>query len=220
MKVLTVAAMLSASLTAAPTFAQQQPAPKPAAPAQPAPKPAVPAPAPAPAAPAAAEPAPRPFPEGARIAYVDVQRIASESAEGKAANTRINALQQKRAAELAEKQKALQGDQQKLQSGGTVLSDQARVELERKIERQDVDIQRATQDAQKELQELTQSLQAEFQRKLFPVLDVVAREKGLHMLFSAADAGLVWGDNGLDLTIEVIKKFDTMPAAAAAPKPQ
>lgn len=210
MKVLTAAAILSVSLAAAPTLAQQQPAPKPAAPAQPAPKPAQPAPKPA--TPPAAQPAPpRPFPEGAKVAFVDVQRIASESAEGKAANAKIGALQQKKSAELAEKQKALQADQQKLQSSGTVLSDQARAELERKIERQGVDIERATQDAQKELQDLTQSLQAEFQRKLFPVVDQLARERGLHMVFSAADAGLVWGDQGLDLTSDVIKRFDTAP---------
>ncbi len=52
---------------------------------------------PAPAPPA---PPPKPFPEGAKIGYVVLQRIANESAEGKAATTKIQALQQKKAAEL------------------------------------------------------------------------------------------------------------------------
>ena len=53
-------------------------------------------------------PAPRPFPEGAKIAYVVLQRVANESAEGKTASTRIQALQQRRRAELNEKNKQLQ----------------------------------------------------------------------------------------------------------------
>src|SRR6185295_9594482 len=44
-------------------------------------KPAAPPPA-APAAPAAAPQPPRPFPEGAKVAFVDVQAVASNSTEG------------------------------------------------------------------------------------------------------------------------------------------
>jgi outer membrane protein len=212
-----VAVVLSLMLTTAPTFAQttppaqtapaaQQPAPKPTTPGQPAPA----APAPAPAA---------PFPQGAKVAYINIQRIANDSGEGKAATAKVQALNQKKVAELNEKNKALQADQQKLQSGGTVLSDAARAELEKKIERQNVEIQRATQDAQAEVQELQQELQAEFQRKLFPIVQAVAQEKGVQVIFSAADSGIVWADPGIDLTADVIKRFDSGATATPAPKP-
>ncbi len=186
------AVAVSAALTA-PAFAQT--AAKPDAPA--APKPA------APAAPAAV-----PFPEGAKVAFIDIQRIIGESKEGQAASTKVKALNDRKVAELNEKNKTLQADQQKLQSGAGVLSDSAREDLQRKIERQNVDIERATQDAQKELQDLQQSLQMDFQRRLNPVLAEVAQEKGLQMVFSAADAGLAWAHIGLDITADVIKKLD------------
>src|SRR5688572_16950745 len=107
MKSLAVAVALAVLLSGAPAFAQ---APTQPPPAQPAPtQPAKPAPTtPAPAAPAQATP-PKPFPEGSKIAFVVLQRIVNESAEGKAASTRIQGLQQKRAAELTEKNKQLQG---------------------------------------------------------------------------------------------------------------
>ncbi len=111
-------------------------------------------------------------------------------------------------AELNERNKTLQSDQQKLQSGAGVLSDSAREDLQRKIERQNTDIERATQDAQKELQDLQQQLQLDFQRKLNPILAEVAQERGLHLVFSAADAGLAWAHAGLDITPDVIKRFD------------
>jgi outer membrane protein len=217
MRLLFGAAVLCLMLGAAPTFAQTpagQPAPKPAPPTGQTPPPPPP---PAQVAPAPTVP-PRPFPEGARIAYINIQRIANESAEGKAATSKVQALNQKKVQELNERNKALQADQQKLQSGGSVMSETARAELEKKIERQQVEIQRMTQDAQQEVQELQQELQNDFQRKLMPIVQQVAQDKGLHMLFSAADSGIVWADSGLDITTEVIKRFDGS-GTAAAPKP-
>jgi outer membrane protein len=209
-------AVLSLMLAAAPSFAQGTQTPPPA-PAGQQPKPAPAAPQTATPPPPVAMQAPRPFPEGAKIAYINIQRVANESNEGKAATAKVQALSQKKVAELGEKNKALQADQQKLQTGGLVLSDQARAELERKIERQNTEIQRAQQDAQQEVQELQQELQNEFQRKLMPIVQQVFDERGLHMLFSAADAGIVLANPGLDLTAEVIKRFDAAPATTAAP---
>src|SRR5262245_45169133 len=100
MKAWFVTAVVGGVLTATTVFAQTPP--KPAAPA---PKPATPAPT----QPAAAAPQPpRPFPEGAKIAYVDVQQIASESSEGKSARTKIEELSNKKTQELQAKQKAIQ----------------------------------------------------------------------------------------------------------------
>lgn len=210
-----LAAVLSVMLAAAPTFAQvpPPPAPRPAAPAAPAP------------APAAQVPVTRPFPTGTKYAFVNIQRIANESAEGKAATTRVAALNQQKVNELNEKNKQLQAAQQKLDQGGSVLNANAVAQLQKDIERQQVDIQRFTEDAQQDVQNLQAQLQDDFQRKLTPIVQQVAIDRGLHMLFSVADSGLVWGDPSLDLTDEIILKFDAAPpappstAAPAAPRP-
>jgi outer membrane protein len=200
------AAALGLMLATAPTFAQ---APAGQAPAQPAPAPS----------PVAQAPAPRPFPEGVKYGFVNVQRIASESAEGKLATGQVQALNNKKVEELNARNKALQAAQQKLESGGSVMSPAAVAQLQKEIERQQVDIQRFTEDAQQEVNQLQQQLQDEFQRKLTPVIAQVATERQLHMMFSVVDSGLVWGDPALDLTPEIIKRFDAAKPAAAAPRP-
>ena len=204
---------LGTVLAAAPAFAQAAPGQaKPAPPA--APRPVAPAPAPTtpqtPAQPLAPPPAqpPAPFPTGAKVAYVNLQVIAQLSTDGKAAAGKVNALTQKKQAEIAEKTKTLQGNQQKLQTGGSVMSDAARGQLEKDIERQQRELERAQQDAQSELNELQQDLQNDFQKKLLPVLEQISKEKGLHFLFSGADAGLIWAEPGLDLTLEAVKRLD------------
>jgi Skp family chaperone for outer membrane proteins len=212
MKAFTVAAVIGGVLVAGLVYAQQPPAQTPpAAPAQA--RPAAPAPAP-PAAPAPAAPEAK-FIEGSRYAFINIQRIAAESAEGKASSTKIEALRARKAGELNDKNKQVEANQGKLRSA--VMSADAQAQVQKEIDRLQVEIQRMTQDAQAELQDLQNELQLDFQRKLGPVIQAVASEKGLHMLFSQADSGLVWADPGLDLTGEVIRRFDA--AAAAAPKP-
>lgn len=202
MKSLFVAASLALVLSAAPAFAQAAP-PAGQAPA------AQPSVAPPPQAPA-------PFPTGAKVAYVNLQAIAQLSVEGKAAATRVQALGTQRANEVTERTKAIQGLQQKLQASATVMTDAARVQLEREIERLTRDLERFQQDAQVELNDLQAELQNAFQERLFPILERLSTESQLHFLFSAADAGLIWAAEGLDLTLEAVKRLD---AAAPAPKP-
>ena len=201
MKALIVVVALSAMLASAPAFAQ-------------APAPAVPAAA-APAQP----PATKPFPQGAKVAYVVLQRIANESADGRVATTRIQALQQKKAADLNERNKQLTAMQQKLEKEGSVMSPNAAGDLQKNIEKATLDVQRFTQDAQAEVQELQQSLQQEFQQRLEPVLQQVAQEMGLQFVFNGPDAGLVWADAALDISSEIIRKLDSAKPAPAAKPP-
>jgi outer membrane protein len=180
----------------------------------------------APAAPAAQAPAPPPFQDGLKYAYVQLQRVAAESNEGKAAAARIKEFNDKKVEELNAKNKALQSSQKKLEDGGSVMSDAARAQLQTEIERQQRDIQRFSEDANQDVQNFSQQVQEDFNRKLNPVVERVAKEKGVHFIFSAQDAGLIWADSTMDLTADVIRTFNTSstakPAAApaaAAPAP-
>ena len=180
--------------------------------------------------PAATAPAPAPL----RMAFVDLQRVAAESIEGKAANAKVQALTQIKTNEIAAKGKQLDADQQKLQQGGAVLNDATRAQLQKEVDRLTVEIDRLQQDAQAELQEAQQTQLGEFQEKLRPVVDALIKELGVGLLFSAGDTGAIYIDPSLDITPEVIKRFDAAspaakpaaaapksaaPPAAAAPKP-
>jgi outer membrane protein len=221
MKGFVIVAPLAVVLSVAPVFAQDAQQPPAQPPAQPKPaQPTLPATQPPATPPAQAAPAqpPAPFPVGAKTAFINPQRIFQESAEGKVAVTRINTLIQKKQNEGQEKQKALAANQQKLQTSGGVLNEQARTQLEKEIERQQVEGQRFQQDAQAEIQELQNEVQGEFIRKVSPLIEAVAKEKGLQMVFDLQNAGLAWWDPGLDLTNDVIKKLDGGNKPAAPPK--
>src|SRR5258708_34443811 len=212
LKISVVAAALTLALSA-PGFAQTV-APKAQPPATPpavgAPKPQPPATPPAVAAPKPQPPAP--FPQDAKIAFIDVNLIAGRSRAGKEASKRLSDLTSKKSTEINDRNKQLQALTAKRDSGGGVLSDAARAQLDKDIEKLQRDIQFAQTNAQAELQDLQNELQGEFQKRLLPVIEEVATEKGLHAVFSIADSGAAYVQPGLHISDEVVKRLDA-PAA-------
>jgi outer membrane protein len=210
MKSSILAAMLIAAL-AVPSFAQTAPpagAPKPQTP------PATPPAAQAPPAPKPAPAPPVPFPQDAKIAFIDVNAIAGMSSSGKEASKKLTALNDKKISELNDKNKQLQALTTKRDTGAAVLNDSARAQLDKDIDKLQRDIQFTQSNAQAEITDLQNELQADFQKKLIPIIEEIAKEKGLHAVFSIADSGAAYRLPSLDISEEVVKRLD----AAAAKK--
>ena len=151
---------------------------------------------------------PAPFPQGAKIAFINIQTIAAGSTVGKDASKRLQDLNSKKVSEINDKQKQLQALQTKLNQGTSVMNDSARGQLEKDIDKLQRDIQFSQQNAQAELNDLQTELQNDFQKRLLPVIEQVAQEKGLHMVFSLRDSGIAWADPGLDISQDVIKRLN------------
>lgn len=200
MKSSILAAVLTAALSAS-SFAQTAPpaAPKPTPPAAQAP--AAPKPSP-----------PLPFPADSKIAFIDVNMIAGSSSAGKDASKRLTDLTSKKTNEIGEKNKQLQALTTKRETGSAVLNDAARAQLDKDIDKLQRDIQFAQTNAQAELQDLQNELQGEFQKRLIPIIEEVAKEKGLHAVFSIADSGAAFVHAGLNISDEVVKRLDALAA--------
>jgi Skp family chaperone for outer membrane proteins len=223
LKTIVMGAALAAVVTAGPVFAQQVPPTQPPPtqpPTQPPPTqppatppatqqpPTTPPPA-APQTPAPQAQPPRPFPVGAKIALINLQAVASNSNEGKAASAKIQAFVTKKSAEITEKGKAVQALQTKLQQGGTVLSEQARSQAEKDLQKLQRELQNMQEDAGVEQKELQDELQLAFQNLIAPIIEQVAMEKELHAIVGVET--VVWGNAAVDITAEVIKRVDAAP---------
>ncbi len=182
------------------------------------------------AMPAAAQRASLPFPTGTKYAYLDLQRILAQSVHGQTANARVQQLTEQKRSEIEARQATLQTQidaknqnllqlQQRLAQGETVMSAEARLSLSREIGRLQREIQRDTEDAQAEMQrvtqdadaeltELTQQLQVEFDARLSPAVDYVARQMGVDLIFNVAQGTLAWAKPELDLTQAVVDRLN------------
>jgi len=148
------------------------------------------------------------FPEGAKIAFVNVLRIARESTDGQTAAKRIKTVSDQRITQLNDRLKGLQDQLQQLQQSTAPATDPARDQLRSQIEQGQIELERARFEAQVELQTLEQELLTDFSRRLGPIIERVADERQLHLVLPIR-SGFLWAHPGLDLTDEVMRRFNT-----------
>ena len=199
MKSVSMITLLGLTLLAGSAFAQTPPAQKPT------PPPA----APKPAMPPAATAAPYvPLPEGAKFAFVDLQRVADESVAVKAAIAQVKILTDKKSAEIQSLQTQLAALQQKRQTSASVLTPQAVSQMDKDMERLNTDIQYKQQVAQKELEDLQSELMGEFVQKVAPVVEAFAKEKGLLAVLDARSGAGFYAVPGMDISADIVKLLD------------
>lgn len=186
-----------------------------------------------PAAPAAP---PRSESKPVKIAVIDMQRVFADSLLGKSYATRIDALRSeidtegtKKQTELQKLDTAIKAMQDELEKQGGVLSPEAADKKRQEIVRKNRERQAFLEDGQAELQRLreraqqqAQALQGEFQEKIKPHVEAVAKEKGIDILLDNSVALAVSKD--FDITPSVVARADEAEkakpkAAAKTPAP-
>jgi Skp family chaperone for outer membrane proteins len=160
--------------------------------------------------PATPPPAPEPiaFPAEAKIAFVNLQAVIQQSAFGKGSSERIRKFDEAETAKLQAKNKELDDLRAKANSQRDLLSPDALATLGKEIEFKARQLQFDQEGYQVERERLNQELTGQFQLKVIPLVEEIRKERGLWMVFSVADAGLLAAHGGLDLTADVIKLLD------------
>ena len=148
------------------------------------------------------------FPAEARFAFIDFQRIASTSVSGKLALRILKEFSDKRLTEIEGQGKQLQTLNAKREAG--VLSGAALSQLDKDVLKLQRELQFLQQDAQAEFDQMRNELDTDLRRKVVPVVADIAREKGLHAVFTA-DSTLIYILPALDISDEVIKRVDAQP---------
>ena len=142
-----------------------------------------------------------------KLAYFSPQRAYALSAAGQAGQARLTALQTERAREIEARSRTLETQRQQLQNSA-LLTESARTQRAKELEKFEIDLQRFIQDAQAEITGFQSDVETEFLTKLRPALDQVAKDRNLWLVFNE-DVGLIaWGNPALDITSDVVKRID------------
>jgi Skp family chaperone for outer membrane proteins len=177
---------------------------------------------PPPAAPApATQPAPVPLPAGARIAYVNLQVVFSESAEGKKGQERWKVLSDKLFAGLSARGKEIQGLSEKIQTQNTLVDPGVLQQWNQDLARLQREAQFAEQEAQVQRDQLQQQVLADFEKLVVPVIHAMRIEKKLDAIFAvqgeASGLTLISIEPGLDLSAELVKRLNSSRLNAKQP---
>jgi outer membrane protein len=170
-------------------------------------------------------------PKTAKIAVIDMARVSAESTLGKSyagqlekLQTDINTAAQSKQTELQKMDATIQALQEELQKQGAVLSQEARDSKQQEIVRKGRERQAFLEDGQAEInrmreraQQQAQSINNEFQVKIRPLVEEVAKAKGYDLVLDSQVAYTISRD--IDITRDVITRADAAAAAAAPAAP-
>jgi outer membrane protein len=141
------------------------------------------------------------------IAYVSPEKAFADSPAGKAARAEFEKLQAEKSRAIDQKNEALRAQQAAYDTSATIMTDAARSQRQKELQKFQIDVERFIEVAQAELTGARRELEGAFLAKLRPAVEQVARVKGLQLVLNADTGVLVWGQPSLDITPDVVKEL-------------
>jgi outer membrane protein len=163
-----------------------------------------------------------------RVGVIDMARVSAESALGKTFAAQLEKLQNdistaatQKQTELGKMDAAVKTLQDELEKQGAVLSPEARDKKQQDITRRARERQAFLEDGQAEInrmreraQQQAQAINNDFQVKVRPIVEQVAKERGYDLVLDSQVAYTINKD--FDITASVIAKADAAAPAAAS----
>src|ERR1051325_2085775 len=145
-----------------------------------------------------------------KVAVVDFEKAIVESVEGKKSSEKFNSTFQNKQSDGEERQKELEDAQKKLQTQERTLSETAKANLQKDIDRRTTELQRFNEDSQKELQSLRDELLRPIAEKASALLNQLAAEKGYTLVVDISNPqnNVVWFNPANDITAELTRRID------------
>jgi len=143
------------------------------------------------------------------IAVIDVQRVVTESDPGKQALQKLKLLQDAKIDEGRALQQNLTNLQDQMAKQRFTLSEERLADLSKQLEDGQIAMQRFQDDAERELDEARRRELGGLEGRIIPVINEIGAERGFTLIFNKFQSGLVYADDTIDITDDVIRRFNT-----------
>jgi outer membrane protein len=158
---------------------------------------------------------------GIKIAIIDTEQVLLKSETGKKALADLQTLKQQKESQGKDMQQEIKDLQNRVAEGRLSLAEDKLAALQQQLEEKNIAFQRFSDDAQRDLNKRKDEVLAGVDRKVLPIINQIAAEKGYTLIFRKFESGLIYAADDVDITDEVIQRIDVAHAGAAgaAPKP-
>jgi outer membrane protein len=146
----------------------------------------------------------------AKVAVIDVQRVVTESDPGKEVLRKLKELSDQKVQEGQALQQEVNTLRDQLNKQRFTLSEEKLQDLSKQIEDRSIALQRFEDDAQRELNEARRRTLGGLEERIMPVINEIGQERGLTLIFNKYQSGLVYADQTVDITDDVIRRFNTL----------
>lgn len=155
---------------------------------------------------------------GSKIGVINSQLVLERSAEGKRVIARLQEKDKSNQAAVDKLDQEINGLQTRLNTGRLTLTEEQLYNMNADLNKKQTDRKRIAEDASRDFQDLQVKLFNKVQSELIPIIDQLGKEKGIEVIFDLAKSGAVYFNPAIDVTEEVIKRYDASKAATPPAK--
>lgn len=150
-----------------------------------------------------------------KLGYVDVQKVLNLSKAGQAARVPLEDKMKGYDAEGQKRQEELKKLKEDLEKQAMLLSEDARSAKERDYQQKVKDYQRFVKDVQEEMRQLDEELSRKITSEILKVIQNYGKKEGYTAIFEVAYSGMIYADDGINLTEKMIQIYDQQDAGKA-----
>lgn len=154
------------------------------------------------------------FAQQGKLGVVNSQEVLEKSSEGKKAIAQLEEKRKSNQDRLSKLDEEIRKLETKLNTQRLTLTSEAMIQLSSDIEKKRTERKRLAEDSLRELQDLQLRLFNRVQGELIPIIEEIGKEKNLDIILDLANSGAIYFNPVIDLTTEVIRRYDASKAAA------
>ncbi len=148
-----------------------------------------------------------------KIGVVNSQEVLERSAEGKKVLARLQDLDKQNQARISKLDTEIQQLQAQINTQRLTLTQEALSQKVADLDRKQTQRKRDAEDAYANMTETSNRLLQRIQYELLPIVTQLGKEKALDVIFDLGKSGAVYFNPTIDLTADVIKRYDAAKAA-------
>lgn len=162
-----------------------------------------------------------PAPPAARIATFDVEGAIMKTQEGRQAASALQARFNPRRAQMQKQQEVIQGLQAQMQKGAATLTAAAQADLQRELDSAARKYKHDAEDLDAEAAQEQALAGQVLESKMSAVVDKYARANNYTAILNMSNqpAPAYWTANSVDITDEIVKRYDEAHPVAQPKKP-
>ena len=154
------------------------------------------------------------FAQQLKVGVVNSQNAFNTSLEGKKAQAQLQDKDNKIKADLAKLDNEIKQLQTKLSTQQMTLTNEAAVQIQSDIDKKTTSRKRMEEDATRDMQQIQYALIQRIRGEMVGIIEAIAKEKGYDLVLDLGASGIVFFNPTIDITEEVIKRYDATKAAA------
>ena len=143
-----------------------------------------------------------------KLGVIDVERILRDSTRGKQVLEGLQSFSEQKKSELLAEQAVLEDLQKKFADSRLTLAEDKLADMQKELEDKTIGLRRMQDDAERELQKRQQQEFGKIEEEVLPIINTVGKELGYTLIFNKFQSGLVFADDGVDLTDLVIERYN------------